>query len=521
MKASFTIARVPQTLWHILATLCWAGLTPDIPLHAQSPPERMTYQGFLVGNDGTPLANSAPKNYDLVFRIFDEETGGSPLWGEQQTATVDKGYFSVLLGEGTAISGAGHDNLSVLFKGAGSSTRYVSISIAGVDTIQPRLRFLTSPYSFLAERSRKLVSDTGIDLITTSGNQLSFGGNLTALTLTATNFTGNGAAITNINANNISSGTLAAGRIPNLNADKINAGTFGAGRIPNLDADKITTGVLDADRIPDLNADKITSGNIGVNRIPNLDASKITTGTLDNDRLNTNVAIESQDNSFATLTVSKILAEKGSPATTAKGYSFSGDTDSGYFGRDQGELAMFCNNELVMQLSQVQRMQLFGLGSGNGTALEIMSDGKVVKNSSSKRYKTNIVKLEEDFTRILDAQPKRYSRLESTNATEIGYIAEDLHALGLTNLVYYDTEGKAESIHYAKISLYLNEVAKAQQREITELKSASIKQAETIAQQEAELKAMRSRFSELETLVQQVVALREPDPKRTAAVGAR
>jgi hypothetical protein len=29
-------------------------------------------------------------------------TGGNELWSEEQTVTVDKGYFSVLLGQGAA-----------------------------------------------------------------------------------------------------------------------------------------------------------------------------------------------------------------------------------------------------------------------------------------------------------------------------------------------------------------------------------------------------------------------------------
>jgi predicted subunit of tRNA(5-methylaminomethyl-2-thiouridylate) methyltransferase len=119
----------------------------------------------------------------------------------------------------------------------------------------------------------------------------------------ATSFEGNGASLTNLNANKITegtltadripnldaskitTGTLATDRIPNLNANKITEGTLTADRIPNLDANKITTGTLTADRIPNLNANKITEGTLTADRIPNLDASKITTGTLATDRI--------------------------------------------------------------------------------------------------------------------------------------------------------------------------------------------------------------------------------------------
>ena len=70
------------------------------------------------------------------------------------------------------------------------------------------------------------------------------------------------------------SGALADAAIPNLAASKISSGTFGTDRIPNLDTAKIATGTFDVSRIPDLAASKIASGTFDVARIPNLDAPK-------------------------------------------------------------------------------------------------------------------------------------------------------------------------------------------------------------------------------------------------------
>ena len=41
-----------------------------------NPPERMTYQGYLVDGNGDPLGNSAPVNYDVIFRIYDAKWVG-------------------------------------------------------------------------------------------------------------------------------------------------------------------------------------------------------------------------------------------------------------------------------------------------------------------------------------------------------------------------------------------------------------------------------------------------------------
>lgn len=51
-------------------------------------------------------------------------------------------------------------------------------------------------------------------------------------------------------AGDITSGTLAAARIPSLDASKIASGTLAAARIPALDASKITSGTISIDRLP-------------------------------------------------------------------------------------------------------------------------------------------------------------------------------------------------------------------------------------------------------------------------------
>lgn len=189
------------------------------------PPERMTYQGFLVDGTGTALGNSAPKNYDVIFRVFDDQSAGTLIWSEQQTVTVDKGYFSVLLGEGAAVGIEAHPVLSNVFKGATASDRYVGITVKGIGSggtdvnILPRLRLISSPYAFLAHSAVRVVQDTGADLITAVGNAVTVSG-----PVAATTFTGNGAALTALNASQITTGTLADARTSS-NIPKLDAGS--------------------------------------------------------------------------------------------------------------------------------------------------------------------------------------------------------------------------------------------------------------------------------------------------------
>jgi len=89
---------------------------------------------------------------------------------------------------------------------------------------------------------------------------------------------------------------------------------------------------------------------------------------------------------------------------------------------------------------------------------------------SSRRYKENITPLADDFQKLLSAEPKTYTMVGDANRREIGFIAEDIDALGLKRLVHYDKDGQPDALKYEKMVLYLVEIAKAQKAEITELR---------------------------------------------------
>lgn len=166
-----------------------ALLTLTVALHAAdaNPPERMSYQGFLVDANGSALGSSAPKNYDVIFRIYDDLSSGNIQWAEQQTLTVDKGNFSVLLGEGTQVGSEPHPALSALFANSSASDRYVQITVKGIGTggsdssIQPRLRLLSSPYAYLARRAIQagsLVNSTNGEVVSITGDKVSVNGSM-------------------------------------------------------------------------------------------------------------------------------------------------------------------------------------------------------------------------------------------------------------------------------------------------------------------------------------------------------
>ena len=179
--------------YSIVATLLAVLLGIQLSAFAASaPPEQMTYQGFLVDGNGAALGQTAPQNYDVIFRIFTDQTDGTRKWSEQQTVTVDKGYFSVLLGEGAKVGNEIIPDLSSVFTGADASERYIEITVKGIgpsntdETILPRLKLVTSPYAFLATQASALVDSAGVDMVTiTAATGMTVNGTVTAPTVAA------------------------------------------------------------------------------------------------------------------------------------------------------------------------------------------------------------------------------------------------------------------------------------------------------------------------------------------------
>ena len=152
----------------------------------------LPYQGYLTDQNGNPLGstNTGPKNYNMVFRIWDLQTGGAAggpddLYCEEQTVTVNNGYFSVLLGAGFAYNGEPHTNsLAGLFNPATTAGRWVETSVQGINsaatwsTILPRLSLQWAPYAFQAvnaQNAQNIVNAAGASQLTVNGSYVGIG----------------------------------------------------------------------------------------------------------------------------------------------------------------------------------------------------------------------------------------------------------------------------------------------------------------------------------------------------------
>lgn len=88
------------------------------------------------------------------------------------------------------------------------------------------------------------------------------------------------------------------------------------------------------------------------------------------------------------------------------------------------------------------------------------STGEIGFDNSTRRDKRNITPLRDDFGKILQLQPRKYSRPDNPEKWEIGYLAEEAQALGLDHLLFYDEMNRPDGINYRKLSLYLVEMVR-------------------------------------------------------------
>jgi microcystin-dependent protein len=143
----------------LLFSIAAAGLTVAVRAQAvQGAPGTIDYQGKALDATGAVLAPTTPTNYEMRFKIYDAQEGGSVIWSEKQIVTVSKGLFSVRLGEGTALAPAegtiAQSNLPGAFDG---KDRFLGVTIVipgqTPAEILPRLAFLGTPFAYVANKS--------------------------------------------------------------------------------------------------------------------------------------------------------------------------------------------------------------------------------------------------------------------------------------------------------------------------------------------------------------------------------
>lgn len=98
-----------------------------------------------------------------------------------------------------------------------------------------------------------------------------------------------------------------------------------------------------------------------------------------------------------------------------------------------------------------------GLQQASATAANINAAGRIVRASSSQRYKEQIATLTVDEARkVLDVRPVRFRwRKERDMGAALwpGFVAEEVHAAGASMWVDYDDQGRPDGVRYPEMTV--------------------------------------------------------------------
>lgn len=107
-----------------------------------SVPRAMSFQGILKDSGGDPVADSV---YDVTFRIYDAESGGTSEWSEVLPCTTSAGYFTALF-----------DNVNIPF----DEDYWVELEVDG-EILTPRQKITMVGYSARSDTSDYAVAGGG------------------------------------------------------------------------------------------------------------------------------------------------------------------------------------------------------------------------------------------------------------------------------------------------------------------------------------------------------------------------
>jgi hypothetical protein len=117
-------------LFALIIALCFSA-------NAQIP-QVIAHQGFYSDSLGNPKPDG---DYTFTFRIYEAESGGSPVWTEIKDLPVKNGLFHTLLGDATPLTPTLDFNLAY----------WLGIKPGADPELSPRIPLSSVPYALIAE----------------------------------------------------------------------------------------------------------------------------------------------------------------------------------------------------------------------------------------------------------------------------------------------------------------------------------------------------------------------------------
>ena len=139
-----------------------------------------------------------------------------------------------------------------------------------------------------------------------------------------------------------------------------------------------------------------------------------------------------------------------------------------------GDAFLAADGGAVVIISDDDQVFIEHQTTGAAANCHITENGLIARSTSARRYKVDLADYVPPPT-ILDLAPRTYrDKREAEQApqdarTYVGLVAEEVHALGLTEYVTYDQQGQPNSVMYDRLAVGLLGVVQTQQAQIDAL----------------------------------------------------
>jgi len=256
----------------LIATLAFAAA---IATSSAQTPATMSYQGRVSNAAGVLIGSDVPANRSVIFKFYSTSTGGIPVFAESQTVTISNGEFSVLLGNGTGVSGLRGPSApaSTPFISLASVMKgdiYLGVTIddgtpAADPEITPRQQIVSAAFAYRAKVAEGLID-----------------GSLSTSMLADTSVTTNKIGSSQVTTAKVADANITTAKIADANVTtaKIADGSVTGAKIAAnaITTDKIADGAITVGDIGNgqVNSDKIADGSV-----TSLDISDGTVNTVD------------------------------------------------------------------------------------------------------------------------------------------------------------------------------------------------------------------------------------------------
>ena len=167
--------------------------------------------------------------------------------------------------------------------------------------------------------------------------------------------------------------------------------------------------------------------------------------------------------------------------TEAQYPAYMGYLETNSSGTTNGALSFFTRN-VTTDTAPTERVRIASAGqfyviadATTSSAANVFIDtattpaGQIKRSTSSLRYKTNVQDAVHGLAEVLQMRPVTYQGVNDGEKVFGGLIAEEIDAIGLTEFVMYDSEGRPDALHYGPMVALLAKAVQELSAKVDEL----------------------------------------------------